>query len=242
MGFELELQGSANNKNEVHYNTPMSTHRARIDTLTGLRSGGRSAGLPPSKFQSGHLSGVIPVSRVIHGESDDNGTASDNDMCTDSEEEVYGGRYSLDSSPQDERLPGGSAARGYYNYAQRRAPLYASESAFSDDVDVNSSRETIGRGIAHVAERAVRGANRYPERSSAYTEEEEESDSAASSEFSTTQVGTNSGTVLRSATYASEGYSSSVPSKSNMGSLTQKVLCPLAEMLYPWIGLHSLDY
>nr|GMD85036.1 Rhomboid-like protease 5 [Ipomoea batatas]GME11634.1 Rhomboid-like protease 5 [Ipomoea batatas] len=214
-------EGSGNNhKNEVHY-TPMSTHRARIDTLTGLRNGGRSAGLPPSKFQSGHLSGVIPVSRVIHADSDDNGTASENDMCTDSEEEVYGGRYSVDSSPQDERLPARGAAQRYYNYAQRRVPQYGSESAFSDDVDVNSSRETIGRGIGHVAERAVRGTSRFPERSGAYTEEEE-SDSAASSEFSTTQVGTNSGTVLRSATYASEDYSSSVPSKSNRGSLTQK--------------------
>nr|GLL48126.1 uncharacterized protein LOC109170389 [Ipomoea trifida] len=199
----------------------MSTHRARIDTLTGLRSGGRSAGLPPSKFQSGHLSGVIPVSRVIHADSDDNGTASENDMCTDSEEEVYGGRYSPESSPQDERPPSRGAAQRYYNYAQRRVPQYGSESAFSDDVDVNSSRETIGRGIGHVAERAVRGTSRFPERSGAYTEEEE-SDSAASSEFSTTQVGTNSGTVLRSATYASEDYSSSVPSKSNRGSLTQK--------------------
>ncbi|KAJ8551142.1 hypothetical protein K7X08_000512 [Anisodus acutangulus] len=142
-------------------------------------------------------------------------------MITDSEEEVYGGRYSLDSSPHDERVPSTTAAtQRYYTLPPRRGAQYARDTMYSDDV--SSSMETLGRGRGYVVDRLLmRGANRYPIGNSVYTEEES-SDSAASSEFSSSQVGTNNGTVPRSTNYASEGYASSIPSKLNTGNKTQK--------------------
>ncbi|KAG5528891.1 hypothetical protein RHGRI_029521 [Rhododendron griersonianum] len=93
-----------------------------------------------------------------------------NDMITESEDEVYGRRYSVDSSPQDDRVPANNAAaQRYYSYA--------SGSVYLDDV--TSSRETIGRGNGNVAERMMRGANRYP----IGRNEDESFDSATSSEF-----------------------------------------------------------
>ncbi|KAK3030728.1 hypothetical protein RJ639_036532, partial [Escallonia herrerae] len=185
--------------------------RPRLDPISNFRS---NTGLPPpAKFRTANLSGVIPVSRVIRGDSASN---SDNDLTTDSEEEVYGGRYSLDSSPQDDRVSTNAAAQRYYNPSERQPQEYASDSVYSDDV--NSSRETFGRGRGNVTERLMRGANRYPIGSSVYTEEEEEgsSDSVTSSEFSTTQVGGSiNGGLPRTKAYASEGYASSVPSRAN---------------------------
>ena len=168
---------------------------------------------PPSKFQSGHLSGVIPVSRSIPGDADDSGSASDNDLTTDSEEEVYGGRYSLDSSPQDDRVPNNATSQRYYS------------SVYSDDV--SSSRETTGRGNVIVAERVMRGANRYPVGRNGYTEDES-SDSDASSEFSSTQVGINNGIRHHAQAYGSEGYASSVPSRVNAESAAVKVYSALS--------------
>lgn len=185
--------------------------------------GGRGIGLPPpSNFRSGHLSGVIPVSKTLPGvDVDDSGSATENDMTTDSEEEVYGGRYSLDSSPQDDRVPtNNAAAQRYYGSAQRQQPVYASGSVYSDDV--TSSRETIGRGNGNGAERLMRGANRYPIGRDGYTEDES-SDSAASSEFSSTQVRSNNGAGPRARACASEGYASSVPSRINAESAGVKV-------------------
>lgn len=216
--IELEIQGTGQQKKEVPYS--ILSERSRIDPIGSMRNGGRNVGLPPpSKFRSGHLSGVIPVSRDLDGSA----SVSENDMITDSEEEVYGGRYSLDSSPHDDRVPSTTAAtQRYYNLPPRRgAAQYASDSMYSDDV--GSSMETLGRGHGHVVDRLMRGASRYPIGSSVYTEEES-SDSAASSEFSSTQVGTNNGTVPRSTNYASEGCVSSIPSKLNTGNKTQKVL------------------
>lgn len=185
--------------------------------------GGRGIGLPqPSNFRSGHLSGVIPVSKTLPGDDlDDSRSASENDMTTDSEDEVYGGRYSLDSSPQDDRVPkNNTAAQRYYSSGQRQQPINASGSVYSDDV--TSSRETIGRGNGNVAERLMRGANRYPIGSIGYTEDES-SDSAASSEFSSTQVESNNGAGPRARAYATDGYASSVPSRINAESAAVKV-------------------
>ncbi|TMW99778.1 hypothetical protein EJD97_001966 [Solanum chilense] len=214
-------EGSGQQTKEVPFS--ISSQGSRVDPIGGsMRNGGRNVGLPlPSKFRSGHMSGVIPVSRVIPADLDDSASVSDNDMITDSEEEVYGGRYSLDSSPHDDRVPSTTAAtQRYYNLPPRRGAMqYASDSMYSDDV--SSSMETLARGRGHVVDRLMRGANRYPIGSSVYTEEES-SDSAASSEFSSTQVGTNNRTVPRSTNYASEGYASSIPSKLNTGNKTQK--------------------
>ncbi|CAI9116173.1 OLC1v1017257C1 [Oldenlandia corymbosa var. corymbosa] len=199
-------EGSDKHKTEV----PLSviSQRSRIDAFSSTRTGGRGVGLPPpSKFRSGHLSGVIPVSRVIPGDLDDSRTASDNDMSTDSEEEIYGGRYSLDSSPQDDRVPTRSSASRYRNPVAGPAPQYASDSLYSEDV--NSSRETLGRGQGCVADRLMRGANRYSVGNSTYTEDES-SDSAASSEFSTTYIGSNNGTAPSTRGNVSQGHGSGV--------------------------------
>ncbi|KAF5456023.1 hypothetical protein F2P56_025539 [Juglans regia] len=198
-----------------------SNLRPRIDPITNIRSGGgRGFGLPPpAKFRSGHLpSNAIPVSRTIPGDVDESGSHSDNDMSTDSEE-VYVGRYSLDSSPQDERIPSGTTAHRYGNPAQR-PPHYASDYMYSD---VGSSMETVAGRQGHVAERLVRGNGRHPVGKYGYTEDES-SDSAASSEFSTTQVGSINGAVPHTRAYVSEGYTSSVPSRVNMASAAKKNL------------------
>ncbi|KAG2698798.1 hypothetical protein I3760_07G165000 [Carya illinoinensis] len=198
-----------------------SNLRPRIDPITNIHSGGgRLFGLPPpAMFRSGHLpSNAIPVSRTIPGDVDESGSHSDNDMSTDSEE-VYGGRYSLDSSPRDERIPSGTTAHRYGNPAQR-PPHYASDYMYSD---VGSSMETVAGRQGHVAERLVRGNGRHPVGKHEYTEDES-SDSAASSEFSTTQVGSINGAVPHTRAYVSEGYTSSVPPLVNMASAAKKNL------------------
>lgn len=139
-------------------------------------------------------------------------SASENDVTTDSEDEVYGGRYSLDSSPRDPRIPNRNG-----NPVQSRA-RYVSDYVYSD---VSSSRETIFGRERKVGERLVGQSGR-----SVYTEEEEEkeSDSAASSEFSTTQVGSISGASgIRRRVYTSEGYASSVASHLNVKGAAHKV-------------------
>jgi hypothetical protein len=198
-----------------------SNMRPRIDPISGIRNGsGRGVGLPPpSKFRSGHLpANAIPVSRTIPGDFDDSGSNSENDMSTDSEEEVYGGRYSLESSPPDERVPNGAAHR-YGNPVQRRTH-YASDYMYSD---VSSSMETVAGRQGDLPERLVRNNGRYPVGRNGYTEDES-SDSAGSSEFSSTQVGSINGAVPRSRAYVSEGYASSVPSRVNVESAAEKDL------------------
>ncbi|MBA0720799.1 hypothetical protein Golax_008402, partial [Gossypium laxum] len=188
-----------------------------MDPITNIRSGGRNFGLPPTaKFRSGHL----PVTSTTL--SVDEESASENDVTTDSEEDtVYGGRYSLDSSPQDERIPNGTAQR-YGNMAQRR-PRYTTASDYTYS-DVSSSMETImGARRGSLEGRLGRGNGRYPGRDG-FTEEDESSDSAGSSEFSTTQVGSINGGIPRGRAYVSEGYASSVPSGVNVGSAAQKDL------------------
>ncbi|TXG52695.1 hypothetical protein EZV62_021864 [Acer yangbiense] len=195
-----------------------SNLRPRIDPITGLR-GGRGFDLPPpSKFRSGHLpTTAIPVSStLLPRDVDGSASASENDVTTDSEDEVYGRRYSLDSSPQDPRIPNrnGIPLQSSTRYAS------ASDYPYSD---VSSSRETIFGRERNVGERLVRqgGRNVYTEEE----EEEEESDSAGSSEFSTTQVGSINGAGgMRRRVYTSEGYASSVASHVNAKGAAQKDL------------------
>ncbi|KAG7966520.1 hypothetical protein I3843_08G055100 [Carya illinoinensis] len=196
-----------------------SNLRPRIDPITNIRiGGGRGFGLPPpAKFRSGHLpSNAIPVSTAILGDVDEGESNSDNDMSTGSEEEVYESQYSLESSLQDERVPSGTTVHRY-GHPEQRPPHYASDYMYSD---VSSSMETVVGRQGHVAER-MRGNGRYPVGKYGYTEDES-SDSAASSEFSTTQVGSINGAVPHSRAYVSEGYASSVPSRVNLESATRK--------------------
>ncbi|KAK9063154.1 hypothetical protein SSX86_017024 [Deinandra increscens subsp. villosa] len=156
-------EGSNNPKKEVPYLVP--NQQARIDPISS-RNSSRGFGLPPaSKFRSGHLPGVIPISQVLPGE--DINSASENDMSTDSDAEVFGGRYSLDSSPQDDRVLSGN--RSYdRTHLRPRYHVYSS--------DVSSSIETMG----------ARRTDKNHIRNS-YIEDETD-DSDGSSEFSTTQV------------------------------------------------------
>ena len=192
-----------------------------MDPITNIRTGGRNLGLPPpAKFRSGHL---LATSTTLSGDvEDDSASASENDVNTDSEEDtVYGGRFSLDSSPQDERLPNGTAYR-FGNPTQRR-PRYATASEYTYS-DVSSSMETLmGGRRGNLGERLGRGNGRYPVGRDGFIEEDESSDSAGSSEFSTTQVGSINGSILRSRAYVSEGYASSVPSRINVESTAEKV-------------------
>ncbi|XWS21422.1 hypothetical protein CRYUN_Cryun30bG0053700 [Craigia yunnanensis] len=204
-----------------------SSLRSRMDPVNNIRTGGRNFGLPPpAKFRSGHLpASAIPVTSITVTGSveDDSASASENDVTTHSEEDtVYGGRYSLDSSPQDERIPNAIAHR-YGNPAQRR-PRYATASDYTYS-DVSSSMETLmgGRG-GNLGDRLGRGNGRYPAGRDGFTEEDESSDSAGSSEFSTTQAGSINGRIPRSRAYVSEGYVSSVPSRINVESAAEKNL------------------
>lgn len=184
--------------------------------MTTGRGGGRGCGLPPmSKFQSGHLPAGA-MSRIPI-DADDTGSGSDDDLTTDSDrEEVYGGRYSLDSSPPEDRIPNAAAA-ARFGKPQLRRPNYASDYMYSD---VSSSMETVVGRQGNAAERLVKGNGRYPVRQ--YTEDES-SDSAASSEFSSTQVGSNNGAAgPPTGAYVSEGYTSSVPSRFNADSAIRK--------------------
>uniref|UniRef100_A0A5B6Z999 Pesticidal crystal cry8Ba protein n=1 Tax=Davidia involucrata TaxID=16924 RepID=A0A5B6Z999_DAVIN len=118
----------------------MSTKRLQSDSLVGLRNRGREFGL--------HLpSRVIPVSRAIPVVGNDSGSDSGSDMVISSDSDD-GARYSVDSSPQDEKIPNGVDSR-YTN------SLHRVHSKFS------SSRVTIQQKQGHVVERS-RVVGRYP--------------------------------------------------------------------------------
>jgi hypothetical protein len=212
-----------------------SSLRPRIDPIRN----GRGFGLPPaSKFRSGHLpSSAIPLPRTLPPDADDSRSVSDNDMVTESDEDdVYGGRYSLDSSPQDEKVPNSTTNQRRYGNAARRTSRYASDYGYSD---VSSSMETVaGRG-GIFSESLVRGNARYASVGrNGYTEDEEEgSDSAGSSEFSASQVGSVSSALPRSKLHVSEGYASSVPSQANVETVAVKV-CLLQFNCNSELGLH----
>ncbi|KAL9264202.1 hypothetical protein AKJ16_DCAP12869 [Drosera capensis] len=191
----------------------------------GIRNGGRGGfGLPPpGKYRSGHLpASAIPLSRVISG--NDSVSGDDMEMTSESEVDVYGGRYSLDSSPQDDHIPSSSATNVRYgnNGALRRRASYTSDYSISD---VNSSVEFSKKRGGNVAERLVNGGGRHPSVGrDGYMEVDcESSDSAASSEFSSAQVGTSSGIGSRPKAYASEGYASSATSRMNAESAANKM-------------------
>ncbi|XP_021861749.1 uncharacterized protein [Spinacia oleracea] len=205
-------EGSKNGKKEE----PLSVlnHRTtRIDPILN-RSSSRGFGLPPpGKFRSGHLPPTaISGSRVIPG--DDSASVSGNDITSESEEDddVYGGRYSVDSSPQDDRAP--PSINSSYRYSNTRS-LPPTRMSYGSDYlssDVYSSVELSGKR----GERLLNGNKRYSVGKNGYAEDESE-DSAGSSEFSSSQVDSNIRTASRSQAHVSEGYASSVTSKVNVG-------------------------
>ncbi|KHG03261.1 Anti-sigma F factor antagonist [Gossypium arboreum] len=88
-------------KNRDFFGVTMAAKQA-LDPITSLRN----AGLPPSaKFRNGHLSqNIIPVS------GNDDGSESDMDISSDSEEHAHDGQYSFISSPQDDKVHNVAAA------------------------------------------------------------------------------------------------------------------------------------
>lgn len=176
----------------------------RIDPIIEAPNGSSGYGLPhSSKFGSGHFpASSISIIRTTTGGSID--SKSDNDTDTESEN-VYGGVYSLDSSTQEEKLPN-DKAYGYGNALQRHK-LYAS--------DMSSSKQTVAMG-----ERFARENERQRGRRNCY-KEDELSDSAASSEFSTSQVG---GSHYVKSKPGANVYFSRTPSKLRAESVTEKVL------------------
>ncbi|KAK9284724.1 hypothetical protein L1049_023901 [Liquidambar formosana] len=181
----------------------ISNARLQPDPLISLRNGGRGLGVPPpAKFRSGHLpSGVIPLSLAVPVTGGDIGSDSDMDTSTDSEDEVKGGQYSLDLSPQNGRIPNALGPR--YASPLKRHVNYISDQTYSD---FSSSRETIekkqGFGVGSL------GVGRCTM--------EESSNSTASSEVSSVQIKCNNGRAPCRELDTSEGYSSSVPLRANV--------------------------
>ncbi|GAB4861340.1 hypothetical protein Ancab_036501 [Ancistrocladus abbreviatus] len=205
----------------IHSEVPLSIskHKTRIDPIMNTRSAGRGFGLPPpGKFRSGHLPpSAIPVCRVIPGDASVTGT--DNDTRSESEEDAYGGRISLNSSPQDDRVPTSANYRYMNARPLPRRPNYASDSTYSD---VFSSVEASSSRGGNEGERLVKGNGRHPIGPNGYMEVEyESSDSAPGSEFSSMQA--NSKTASLSKAYFSEGYNSSATSGMNAENASKKV-------------------
>lgn len=191
--------------------------RTRIDPiLNNVNGSSRGFGLPPpGKFRSGHLPpNAIPVSGVITG--DETGSGSDNGITSDSEEDVvYGGKYSLDSSPQDDRVPSPRAVN--YRYSNSR-PLPPSRMSYSSDYmssDVYSSVELSGRRVGPQGDRLVQGNGRYQVGQNGYAEDESV-DSESSSEFSSTQVASSVRGATHSQATASEDCGASTTSRMNV--------------------------
>ncbi|XP_011622182.1 uncharacterized protein LOC18431026 [Amborella trichopoda] len=155
------------------------------DPILNMRNGVRNFGLPPSKLRSAYMS----APQVMPG--DESGFGTESQYSTDSEEYIYGGRYSLDSSPQEEirvfnRKPSnGSAQR--YNTPVSMQQQYSSDRLYSD---YSSSRETlmpnssgtVQNGPVFVSEKPGLRGVRYPNGECADYVEDESSDSAGSSE------------------------------------------------------------
>lgn len=82
------------------------TRNPNIDPVYNGRSRSKSFGLPPPQLLSGHLrSGLMPSSRPAHDDVEDSvGVASEYEESSVSGDEHDSGRYSGDSSPQDDPL------------------------------------------------------------------------------------------------------------------------------------------
>lgn len=194
----------------------------RTNPLHNVRSGIGGFGLPPtSKFRSGHLpAGAIPIAHSIPVDAEDSGFASDMEESSDSEEDIYGGRYSLDSSPQDDkvnRAPVGTTGR--FVNSNLRQQRYVRDPVYSD---FSSSRETVGRRqqVRVTVDRTGAGDGWHTIRDDDFTDEEA-SDSPRSSEFSS-HVESKKGGMPPRGIYTSESYSSNVPLRANIPASNEK--------------------
>ncbi|TYH45129.1 hypothetical protein ES332_D11G243100v1 [Gossypium tomentosum] len=151
-----------------------------LDPITSLRN----AGLPPSaKFRNGHLShNIIPVN------GDDDGSESDMDISSDSEEHVHDGQYSFISSPQDDKV---------HNVAAASMQKSEAHGHYGPQLK-------LGNGAQRPAQ--VCGGK-------ADTVDKQFSDSACSTEVSYMQYRSNNGGAPPGEAYNSDSYSSTVTSR-----------------------------
>ncbi|KAG0476501.1 hypothetical protein HPP92_013342 [Vanilla planifolia] len=144
----------------------------RTDHLRAHRNGGLGLEIPPAeKFRSGHLPrSAVPLTQTMPVE-DYSEEGSDMDVSSDTEEEIYGGKYSPASSPRND-LSGRKIPNGFNGVARQHH-------YYSDGYsDFSSSREAVQQQPV--------GRSWKKESMSGYTEEEEEeasSDACASSDF-----------------------------------------------------------
>ncbi|KAK6940229.1 hypothetical protein RJ641_029760, partial [Dillenia turbinata] len=173
------------------------------------RESSRIAVPPAAKFRSGHLpAGVVPTSRVINNENNESGPDSYDERSTESETDT---RYSLDSSPWTAGVPY-LGTRRHNSVPSVRKTSYATDYVSSD---VSSSRDNVGlRNGKSLGRNGVNG----------FTEEDESSDSASSSGFSSIHGGGRNGSVPRLRVYDPEGYASRVASRIDVQSGAKKVL------------------
>ncbi|KAL0423145.1 UNVERIFIED_CONTAM: hypothetical protein Sradi_0849300 [Sesamum radiatum] len=147
----------------------MSNQKLQSDPMVGLRYRGGSSALPSvSRFRSGHMPIGMTVGRVT-----DNLSESDMDTCSDSEGECYGARYSLEASPQDDKIPNGNAKHSAFMSARN-----GNASGFGNYLERQGAR---GGGYAAAHRGFVN---------------DESSDSVSSSEVSSTPPRSKNGNVL----------------------------------------------
>lgn len=138
-----------------------AAQRRAYDPVIGQRNGSRG-GMPSQyKFQNGHLpSGLfsVPKTRVTTGINYD--CESDMDTGSDSDE---GGRYSLETSPQDDKIPNGRR-KGHINGPFRPRSLF-SDGELSDSTmssEANSSLRFAWSNVSTSQQGNVSsGAHRY---------------------------------------------------------------------------------
>ncbi|TYG46278.1 hypothetical protein ES288_D11G244300v1 [Gossypium darwinii] len=166
-------------KNRDFFGVTMAAKQA-LDPITSLRN----AGLPPSaKFRNGHLShNIIPVN------GDDDGSESDMDISSDSEEHVHDGQYSFISSPQDDKV---------HNVAAASMQKSEAHGHYGPQLK-------LGNGAQRPAQ--VCGGK-------ADTVDKQFSDSACSTEVSYMQYRSNNGGAPPGEAYNSDSYSSTVTSR-----------------------------
>ncbi|KAJ0981455.1 hypothetical protein J5N97_009710 [Dioscorea zingiberensis] len=207
-----------------------SSHQKGGDPLRGHRNGGRGLGIPPpEKFRSGHLPrGAIPVSMPVEDETD---SGTDMDESSDTEE-IYNGRYSLDSSPRDDvserRMANGNSAAAAtaakrYATAPPRQHYYTSDGyGYSD---FSSSRDT---------DQQLSQQQRMQGRANGYVEEES-SDSGGSLEFSRSAGRSNGSVGVNSrGTYPVDSYSHNMPYREEVKADSEKEKRPSAPSAPPF--------
>ncbi|KAM7523795.1 hypothetical protein LguiA_013697 [Lonicera macranthoides] len=105
----------------------MSTQRSQSNPVVGLRNCARGFVLPSRmKFKSGHLpSGIVPVLGATGMRRNNDLAGSDMEICTDSDDEGYGIQHSLDSSPQDDKIPNANGHSEFSSYVEKISNMKA---------------------------------------------------------------------------------------------------------------------